>query len=325
MRAVVFDEPGDEDVLRIDEVEEPAPGPGQIRIAVAAAGVNRADLLQRQGLYPPPPGASPLLGLECAGTVLDTAPGIDGFAAGDRVMALLTGGGYAAQAVVDARCVMSTPPALDDIEAAAVPEVFLTAYLNLIELGGLGHHQIALVHGGSGGVGTAAIQLARRIGASVIVTAGSDDRCRRCLDLGADAAVNHQTGDFVQVCLDRSDGRGVDVVLDCIGARYLDQNLRALADDGRLVVIGMMKGARGELDLARLLSRRLSVIGSTLRSRSAAFKGRLIGAFLDRFGSELASGTIRPIIDRVLPIEQAAQAHRSLAAGEIFGKVVLEL
>jgi len=325
MRAVVFDKPGDESVMRVDEVPDPELGPGRVRIEVAAAGVNRADLLQRRGLYPPPAGASTTLGLECAGTVLEVADDVERIRVGEPVMALLAGGGYAGQTVVEAECVLRVPPNLNLTQAAAVPEVYLTAYLNLVELGGLESTSTVLVHGGSGGVGTAAIQIAKRTGARVLVTAGGEERCRRCVEIGADAAFNHRSDDFVKRCLDHTGGGGVNVVLDCIGAEYLSRNLEILKQDGRLVVIGMMGGARAELDLARLLTGRLTVIGSTLRGRSPVRKGRLIAAFLERHGEALTSGEIRPIIDRVLPIDEVAEAHRALAAGEIFGKIVLTI
>jgi putative PIG3 family NAD(P)H quinone oxidoreductase len=323
MRAVVFDAPGDESVLRVAEVPEPACGHGELRIRVAAAGVNRADLLQRRGHYPPPPGASEILGLECAGTVIEVGREVPSFAAGQRVMALLTGGGYAEQAVAPCGCVVPVPDALSDLEAGGLPEVFLTAFLNLFLIGGLAEDGLALVHGGSGGVGTAAIQLAKAAGARVVVTAGSDERCRRCLELGADAAVNHRDQDFVAAVSELSDGRGVDLVLDCVGGPYLRRHLEALAVGGRLVVIGLQGGTCAELDLARLMRKRLTIAGSTLRARPVEDKERIVRAFLHRFGERLADGRLRPVIDRSLPFERAVEAHRTLAAGEVFGKVVL--
>jgi putative PIG3 family NAD(P)H quinone oxidoreductase len=325
MQAVTFDQPGDEDVLRLAKVPAQDLGEGEVRIAVAGAGVNRADLLQRQGLYPPPPGASEIIGLECAGTITEIAAGIDDLAIGDRVMALLAGGGYATGAVVPSVCVMRTPQRLTDLEAAGVPEVFITAFLNLFLIGGLEPGSTALVHGGSGGVGTAAIQLAKCAGARVFVTAGSEDRCRACLELGADAAYNHRREDFLTATLDATDGHGVEVVLDCIGGAYLDRHLDVLAPQGRLVVIGLQSGAQAELDLSRLMRKRLTITGSTLRARPVEEKGRIIEAFDRRFGPELVTGAIRPIVDRVLPLERVSEAHRLLAAGEIFGKLVLEV
>jgi putative PIG3 family NAD(P)H quinone oxidoreductase len=325
MKAAVFDHPGDEEVLRVAEVQAPSLGEREVRIAVAGAGVNRADLLQRRGLYPPPPGASEIIGLECAGTIIEIGAGVVDLAPGNRVMAILAGGGYATEAVVPSVCVMHTPKVLTDLEAAAVPEVFIAAFLNLFLIGELESGATTLVHGGSGGVGTASIQLARRIGARVFVTAGSGDRCKACLDLGVDAAFNYRVDDFSAAVLDATDGHGVDVVLDCIGGEYLERHLDVLAPGGRLVVIGLQGGARAELDMSRLLRKRISITGSTLRARPAEEKGRIIGAFIERFGPDLETGAIRPTLDRVLPIEEVADAHRLLAAGEIFGKVVLEM
>jgi len=320
---VIFHEPGDEEVLRVAEVSPPTLRDGEVRVAVAAAGVNRADLLQRRGLYPPPPGASDIIGLECAGTLTEIGAGIDDLAVGDRVMALLAGGGYATETVVPSVSVMRTPQNLTDLEAAGLPEVFITAFLNLFLIGGLKSDSTALVHGGSGGVGTAAIQLAKCAGARVFVTAGSPDRCQACLELGADAAFNHRQDDFSAATLDATDGHGVDVVLDCIGASYLDRHLDVLAPYGQLVVIGLQGGAQTEIDLSRLMRKRITLTGSTLRARPVEEKGRIIEAFIRRFGPDLVTGTIRPIVDRVLPIEEVAEAHRLLAAGKIFGKLVL--
>ncbi|MBD3850579.1 MAG: NAD(P)H-quinone oxidoreductase [Acidobacteria bacterium] len=325
MKVVVFDKPGEEDVLRVAELPSPDLGDGEVRIAIAGAGVNRADLLQRRGLYPPPPGASDIIGLECAGTLTEIGGGIEDLAVGDRVMALLAGGGYATETVVPSVSVMRTPQNLTDLEAAGLPEVFITAFLNLFLIGGLKSDSTALVHGGSGGVGTAAIQLAKCAGARVFVTAGSPERCQACLELGADAAFNHRQDDFSAATLDATDGHGVDVVLDCIGASYLDRHLDVLAPYGQLVVIGLQGGAQTEIDLARLMRKRITLTGSTLRARPVDEKGRIIEAFVRRFGPELVTGAIRPIIDRVLPMEEVAEAHRLLAAGEIFGKLVLEM
>ena len=324
MQAVIFEGPGDEDVLRVAEVPAPDLGEYDVRIAITGAGVNRADLLQRQGHYPPPPGASEIIGLECAGTIVEIGTGIDDLAVGDRVMALLTGGGYATETVAPSICVMRTPEHLNDLEAAAVPEVFITAFLNLFLIGSLDSNSTALVHGGSGGVGTAAIQLAKSAGARVFVTAGSEERCRACLELGADAAFNYREQDFLACALDATAGRGVDVVLDCIGGKYLARHLDVLALYGRLLVIGLQGGAQTEIDLSLLMRKRLTITGSTLRARPNNEKGRIIEAFVRRFGPELVTGAIRPIVDRVLPIEEVAEAHRLLAAGKIFGKLVLE-
>jgi putative PIG3 family NAD(P)H quinone oxidoreductase len=323
MKAVLFDQPGDESVLQVGEAPAPALRPGALRIRVAAAGVNRADLLQRRGMYPPPPGASTILGLECAGEVSEVSAGVSGWKPGDRAMALLAGGGYAEEVVVDAGSVLPVPDALSFEEAAALPEVYLTVFLNVFELGALPERGSLLVHGGGSGIGTASIQLAKLAAAQVIVTAGSDAKCARCRALGADVAVNYRTEKFLEAVRAATDGTGVDVVLDSIGAPYLADNLAALAVGGRLVLIGLMGGAKAELNLAALLARRLSLIGSTLRTRPVAEKARLVAAFRARFGADLAAGRIRPVVDRVLPFAEAADAHRLLQASEHFGKVVL--
>jgi len=323
MRAVIFDRPGDESVLRVGEVPSPDLRPGEVLIRVTAAGVNRADLLQRRGLYPPPPGASSLLGLECGGIVTAFGAGVTGHRVGDRVMALLAGGGYAEQVAVPAGCAIPVPGTLTNVEAGALPEVFLTAFLNLFQLGGLEAGRTALVHGGSGGVGTAAITLCRLAGARVLVTAGSDERCRRCLELGADSALNYRTADLAARVEELTDGRGVGVVLDCVGAPYLDLHTRVLARGGKLVLIGLQGGPRGEIDLRAVLGRHLTLVGSTLRSRPADEKSAIIRAFLARFGTDLESGRLRPVVDHVLRLEHAGDAHRLLASGQVFGKIVL--
>lgn len=325
MRAIVVEEPGDETRMKIAEVPAPEMAPESLRIHVAATAVNRADLLQRQGMYPPPPGASALLGLECAGEVIEVAPGVEGWKVGDRAMALLAGGGYAEEVVVHAGSAMALPERLSFEEAAAIPEVFLTVTLNVFQLGGLAAGGAGLIHGGGSGIGTAAIQLLKASGAKAIVTAGSDEKCARCRDLGADVAVNYRTGDFVAAVLEATDGRGVDVVLDSIGAPYLEKNLAALNAGGKLVLIGLMGGAKSEINLGLLMLKRLHVIGSTLRARPVSEKAAIVSDFLDRFGASLASGEIGPVVDRVLPLESAPEAHRLLKASEHFGKVVLKV
>jgi putative PIG3 family NAD(P)H quinone oxidoreductase len=325
MKAVVFDKPGDESVLRLGDVPAPTMEPGALRIRVAACAVNRADLMQRQGLYPPPPGASPILGLECAGEVVEIGAGVTGWRVGDRAMALLAGGGYAEEVVVHAGSAMRVPARLTLEQAAAVPEVFLTVALNVFQLGLLAKGGSALVHGGGSGIGTASIQLCKEAGARVFVTAGSEEKCARCRELGADVAINYRTDDFAKAVLEATGGRGVDVVLDSIGAPYLDANLRSLAIGGRLVLIGLMGGAKAEIGLGALLVRRLSVIGSTLRARPVEEKAEIVRTFLARFGDALEQGRIGPIVDRVLPLAQAAEAHRAMKASEHFGKIVLRV
>ncbi len=325
MRAILFAKPGDAEVLELGEAPAPPLVPGALRIRVAATAVNRADLLQRRGFYPPPPGASPILGLECAGEVIEVAPDVKDWRVGERAMALLAGGGYAEEVVVDAGSALRVPAKLSLEEAAAFPEVFLTVFSNVFQLGGLAPGGWALVHGGGSGIGTAAIRLAKTAGARILVTAGSDAKCERCRALGADGAINYRTGDFVAEAQRATGGQGVDVVLDSIGAAYFEKNLAALRTGGRLVLIGLMGGAKVEVNLAVLLARRLSVIGSTLRTRSPAEKAEIVAGFLARFGSELEAGALRPVVDRVLPLERAAEAHRLLEASEHFGKVVLRV
>jgi putative PIG3 family NAD(P)H quinone oxidoreductase len=325
MKAVVCDGPGDESVLRIAEVASPELGSGDLRIGVAAAAVNRADLLQRQGLYPAPRGASPILGLECSGEVIEVGGRVEGWATGDRAMALLSGGGYAEEVVVPAGCALRVPERLGWEEASAVPEVFLTVFLNVFQLAGFADGQSALIHGGGSGIGTAAIQLVKAAGGTVIVTAGSDEKCRRCRELGADVAVNYRSGDFVEEAKGATAGRGVDVVLDSIGAPYLERNLAALRTGGCLILIGLMGGARAEVNLAFLLIRRLHLIGSTLRARPLQEKTELVDAFSRRFGEALAGGRVRPVVDCVLPLEQVAEAHRIIKASHHFGKIILRV
>ncbi len=327
MRAILIREPGDERMLELGDTPTPPLGPSDIRIRVRTTAVNRADLLQRQGFYPPPPGASPVLGLECAGDVAAVGSEARGVSVGQRVMALLPGGGYAEEVVVHYRCAMPVPDGMSDEEAGAFPEVFLTAFSNLFlpALGALRRGEAALVHGGAGGVGTAAIQLLREAGHPSIVTVGSDEKCRRCVELGATVAVNYRTEDFVARAKEATGGHGVGVVLDHIGARYLAQNLAALATGGRLVEIGLMGGARAEINLGDLLVRRLAVIGSTLRGRPIDEKAAIIEAFTARFGTALAGGRLRPPIDRVLPLADAAAAHRRMQASEHVGKIVLRV
>jgi putative PIG3 family NAD(P)H quinone oxidoreductase len=295
--------------LTVGEAPAPQPGPGEAVIDVAAAGVNRADLLQRQGFYPPPPGASDILGLEVSG-LLD----------GEPVCALLAGGGYAAQVAVPRGQVMPLPPGMDLIEAAAVPEVACTVYSNLAMTAGLQPGEWLLVHGGGSGIGTFAIQWARAIGAHVAVTAGSDEKLARCAELGAEVLINYREQDFVEALQ-----QPVDVILDVMGAKYLDRNVRALADGGRLVVIGLQGGIKAELNLGVLLGKRGSVHATSLRSRSVEQKARICAEVVEHVWPLYGSGAIRPVVDRVLPLEEADEAHRVLAESSHVGKVLLTL
>jgi NADPH2:quinone reductase len=325
MKAILIDEPGDEDCMKLGETQAPELGPGMVRIRNFASGINRADLLQRQGLYPPPQGASPILGLECAGEIAELAPDVSGFSRGDRVMALLGGGGYAEDVVADAGSVIRLPGALSFEEGAGLAETLLTVFLNVFQLGALPDGGTVLVHGGGSGIGTTTIDLVKRAGGRVIATAGSAEKCQRCLDLGADAVANYKEDDWVETVHAATDGRGVDVILDSIGGAYLEQNLKSLAVEGSLVLIGLMGGAKAEISLAALLMRRLKVIGSTLRTRSNEQKAAIVRAFLERFGTDLAAGRIRPILHEVFALADAPDAHRMLKASTHFGKLVLRV
>jgi len=325
MKAILIDEPGDENCMKLGEAEAPALEAGMIRIRNHASGVNRADLLQRQGLYPPPAGASSILGLECAGEVAEVGTAVRGFSTGDRVMALLPGGGYAEDVVVDAGSAIRLPDALSFEEGAGLTETLLTVFLNVFQLGALPQGGTVLVHGGGSGIGTTTIDLVKRAGGRVIATAGSADKCQRCLDLGADVVANYKEDDWAETVRAATDGRGVDVVLDSIGGAYLEQNLKSLAVDGSLVLIGLMGGAKAEISLGLLLVRRLKVIGSTLRTRSALEKAAIVEAFLERFGADFEAGKIRPILHQVFPLAEAPDAHRLIKASTHFGKVVLRV
>lgn len=325
MKAILIDEPGDESCMKLGETDPPALVPGAIRIRNFAAGVNRADLLQRQGLYPAPPGASPILGLECAGEVAEVASDVRRFAPGDRVMALLGGGGYAEDVVVDAGSAMALPSALSWEEGAGLAETLLTVFLNVFQLGALPEGGSVLVHGGGSGIGTTTIDLVKRAGGRVVATAGSDEKCQRCLELGADAVANYKDEDWVETVQAATEGRGVDVVLDSIGAPYLERNLKCLATDGALVLIGLMGGAKAEIPLGPMLVRRLKLFGSTLRTRSLEQKAAIVEAFLERFGDDLEAGAIRPTLHRVFDLADAPEAHRLLKASTHFGKVVLRV
>jgi len=323
MKAVLAEKPGDENVLQLREVADPALKPDEILIRVRAAGLNRADILQRQGFYPPPPGASEIIGMECAGDVVAIGTAVTGWAIGERAMALLPGGGYAEMAAAHHGSAMKIPATLSYAEAAGIPEVFLTAFLNLFMLAGLKHGESALIHGGGSGVGTASILLIKEAGLRSIVTAGSDEKCEQCLKLGADVAINYKNGPFAPAVKTATSGRGVEVILDSIGGAYLTGNIEALAQGGRLVLIGLMSGARAEIDLSAVLRRHLNIFGSTLRMRPAAEKAEIVAAFVKRFGGALDAGRLRPPIHKAIPAAEAATAHRMMQASEHFGKIIL--
>jgi putative PIG3 family NAD(P)H quinone oxidoreductase len=323
MRAVVITEPGAPEVLRWLEVPDPFPGPGDVVIEVAASGVNRADLMQREGHYPPPPGAPPYMGLECSGRVRSVGEGVTGWRPGDEVCALLAGGGYAEQVVVPAGQLLPVPVQVDMTTAAAFPETACTVYANVFQLARLTAGETLLVHGGSSGIGTMAIQLGKAFGATVACTAGSPQKLTRCRELGADVAINYRDEDFVAALLDATDGAGADVILDIMGASYLARNLAVLATGGRLVIIGRQGGSRAEIDLGVLQGKRASVYATTLRARPAHEKAMVVAAVRDHVWPLIDAGKVAAVIDRELPMSQAAQAHRAMASSEHIGKIVL--
>ena len=296
---------------------------GELLIKVAAAGVNRADIMQRVGHYPPPSGASDILGLEVSGTVAVVGSGVAEWRVGDPVCALVTGGGYAEYCVVPAPQCLPVPAGIDLVDAAALPEAFFTVWKNVIGCGRLAEGETFLVHGGSSGIGTTAIQLARHLCARVLATAGSDEKCAACEQLGAERAINYRTEDFVQVVKQVTDGRGVDVILDMVGGAYLQRNLDSLALEGRIVLIGLMGGAKGEVNLARLMSRRLILTGSTLRSRSVKEKGAIAAALREHVWPHIASHELRPVIHAKFSLKDAAEAHRVMETSTHIGKLLL--
>ena len=323
MRAVTQTEPGGIETLAVSDLPDPRPGPGEVLLDVAATAVNRADLLQRQGFYPPPPGASEVMGLECSGTVAALGEGVTGWAVGDEVCALLAGGGYASRVVVPAGQVMPVPDGVDLVTAAALPEVACTVWSNVFMVAALRPGEAFLVHGGGGGIGTFAIQLAAASGARVFTTAGSEDKLARCRELGAEVAINYRDEDFVEVVRAATDGAGADVVLDNMGAKYLGRNVDVLADEGRLVIIGMQGGAKGELDIGRLLSKRGAVIATALRSRPVESKSRICASVVEHVWPLVADGSIVPVVSDVVALDDVAEAHRLIESGEAVGKVLL--
>jgi putative PIG3 family NAD(P)H quinone oxidoreductase len=322
MRAIEISTPGGPEVLRMVERPTPVPGTGELLVRVEAAGVNRPDILQRLGQYPPPPGMSDLPGLEVAGTVSAVGPDVSRWREGDSVCALVAGGGYAEYCVVPEPQALPLPRGFRPGEAAAIPETFFTVWTNLFDRGKLTEGETVLIHGGSSGIGTTAIQLARAFGATVLATAGSDAKCAACERLGA-RAINYRTSDFVHVIHEFTGAKGVDVVLDIVGGDYLQKNIECLAMHGRLIQIGLLGGSRAEINLRPLMQKRLTLTGSTLRTRSVAEKGAIARELEARVWPLLASRQVAPLIDRTLPLGEAAEAHRLLESGEVIGKIVL--
>jgi putative PIG3 family NAD(P)H quinone oxidoreductase len=324
MHAITIPEPGGPEALVWNEVPDPAPpGEGEVLVDVVAGAVNRADILQRQGFYNPPPGASPYPGLECSGRIAAVGPGVSGWSVGDEVCALLSGGGYAEQVVVPAGQLLPVPEGVGLKEAAALPEVVSTVWSNVFMIAHLRPGETLLVHGGSSGIGTMAIQLAKSIGARVAVTAGSKEKLDRCAELGADILINYREQDFVAELEQATAGAGADVILDNMGAKYLERNVRALAVNGRLAVIGLQGGNKAELNLGALLAKRAAVSATSLRARPLAEKAAIVAAVREHVWPLFASGQVRPVVDRELPMSQAAEAHRVLETSGHIGKVLL--
>ena len=325
MRAIEIVQPGGPEVLQPCERPMPELKPGEILIRVHAAGVNRPDVFQRLGQYPVPPGASDLPGLEVAGEIVDGDLGDSGFRKGDLVCALVQGGGYAEYCAAPLAQCLPVPQGLSALEAAALPETFFTVWSNVFQRGALGDGETLLVQGGSSGIGTTAIQLAKALGHRVFATAGSADKCRACEDLGAERAINYKTEDFAPIVKELTGGKGVDVVLDMVGGDYVAREVSCLADDGRIVIIALLGGAKANVDLGQVLRRRLTITGSTLRPRPVAFKARIARELRERVWPLLAAGQIKPVIYKTFPLEEAAAAHTLMESSAHVGKIMLRV
>ncbi|MFD7133743.1 NAD(P)H-quinone oxidoreductase [Streptomyces sp. NPDC059894] len=323
MHAITISEPGGPEALVWDEVPDPVPGEGEVLVEVVAGAVNRADIMQRQGFYDPPPGASPYPGLECSGRIAEVGAGVSGWAVGDEVCALLAGGGYAEKVVVPAGQLLPVPEGVDLRQAAALPEVTCTVWSNVFMVAHLRPGETLLVHGGSSGIGTMAIQLAKSVGARVAVTAGSEEKLRRCAELGADILVNYREQDFVAEIKKATDGAGADVILDNMGAKYLERNVQSLAVNGRLAIIGMQGGVKGELNIGALLAKRAAISATSLRARPLGEKATIVAAVREHVWPLLAAGHVRPVVDREVPMRDAATAHRIVEESGHVGKVLL--
>ena len=323
MTCVEISQPGGPEVLRTVQRPTPVPGPGEVLVAVEAAGVNRPDMLQRQGRYDPPPGASDLPGLEIAGRIAALGEGVTGWAVGDAVCALIAGGGYARYCVVPAPQLLPVPKGYGMVEAAAVPETFFTVWTNVFERGALKPGETLLVHGGSSGIGTTAIQLAKAFGSRVFTTAGSAEKCRACEELGADRAIDYKTEDFAAVIQKETGGRGVDVVLDMVGGDYIARDIGIMAPDGRHVSIAFLQGPKVSINMFPVMTKRLTLTGSTLRARSVEEKGRIAAALRGKVWPLLEGGTVKPVIHKVFTLEQASEAHALMGSSAHIGKIVM--
>ncbi|RVG01346.1 NAD(P)H-quinone oxidoreductase [Sinorhizobium meliloti] len=322
-RAVIASRPGGPEVLQIVERLRPVPGEGEMLVRVSAAGINRPDVMQRQGNYPPPPGASEVLGLELAGVVESLGSGVRRFKPGDRVMALVHSGAYAEWAVVQEASALPVPESMSFVEAGAFPETYFTVWSNVFERAGLKTGETLLIHGGTSGIGTTALVLAKAIGAKVIVTAGSPEKCEACLKLGADGAIDYRRQDFVAISKELTGGRGPDVILDMVGGDYIARNLEAIAVDGRIAQIAFQKGSKAEIDFLPLLMKRITLTGSTLRARPLAMKAKLAASLEEHVLPIVARGQARPLIDSTYPFEKVADAHARMDSGSHTGKIVL--
>ena len=325
MTAIIIDGKGGPEVLKPARLPVPQPGNGQILVKVAAAGVNRPDIQQRIGAYPPPPGHSPLPGLEISGEVVAAGAGVTRWKAGDRVCALVNGGGYAEYCIAEETATLPIPAGLDAVSAGALPETAFTVWNNVFERGGLTAGEWFLVHGGTSGIGTTAIQFAKAFGAKVMATAGSAEKCKACLDLGADIAVNYRTEDFVKAAKEATGGRGIDVTLDMVGGDYTERNIVAAAEDGRIVQIAALGGADVKINVARLMMKRVTLTGSTLRPRTREVKAGFARALEAKVWPLIAAGRIKVVLDQVVPLVQAADAHRRMETSQHVGKIVLEV
>ncbi|MGW0331610.1 NAD(P)H-quinone oxidoreductase [Streptomyces sp. NPDC003011] len=323
MYAITIPEPGGPEALVWDEVPDPVPGEGEVLVEVTAGAVNRADILQRQGFYDPPPGASPYPGLECSGRIAALGPDVSGWSVGDEVCALLAGGGYAQKVPVPAGQLLPVPEGIELRQAAALPEVVCTVWSNVFMVAHLRPDETLLVHGGSSGIGTMAIQLAKAVGARVAVTAGTREKLDRCAELGADILINYRDQDFVEEIRNATGGAGADVILDNMGAKYLDRNVQALAVNGRLAIIGMQGGVKGELNIATLLNKRAAISATSLRARPLGEKATIVAAVREHVWPLLEAGHVRPVVDREVPMSDAATAHRVVEESGHIGKVLL--
>ena len=323
MRAVIITQPGGPEVLRLEEVPDPVPGPGEVLVAVAAAGLNRADVLQRQGPYPPPPGSPPYPGMECSGRIIELGPEVAGWQVGDEVCALLGGGAYAEQVAVPQGQLLPVPDGVSLVDAAALPEATCTIQGTVYQMAHLAPGETFLVHGGAGGIGTFAIQIANAEGCTVACTAGSPEKLARCRELGADLAISYQDEDFTAAVLEFTGWHGADVILDIMGAPYLARNLDALATWGRLVGIATRGGSRAEIDLGLLMLKRATIVAATLRTRTVAEKAEVVAATREHIWPLISAGKVVPVIHAVLPMSEAAEAHRMLDDGSHIGKILL--